>query len=168
MNSNLKNMSLILVLILTMVLIYHLFSSPQKPEKELIYSDFVAKVQQGEVTDVLVKEDEQGIEINGKLKSGENFKAFAPKDPGLIQSLKDKGVRITAKKVDANPWYSQLLFFWAPIILMIFFWIFIMRQMQAGGNKAMSFGKSRAKLLTESTKKITFADVAGIEEPKEE
>jgi cell division protease FtsH len=168
MNSNLKNMSLILVLILTMVLIYHLFSSPQKPEKELIYSDFVTKVQQSEVTDVLVKEDEQGIEITGKLKSGENFKAFAPKDPGLIQSLKDKGVRITAKKVEANPWYSQLLFFWGPIILMIVFWIFIMRQMQMGGNKAMSFGKSRAKLLTESTKKITFADVAGIEEPKEE
>jgi len=168
MNSNLKNISLILVLVLTMVLIYHLFSSPQKPEKELIYSDFIAKVEQNDITDVLMKEDEQGIDITGKLKNGENFKTFAPKDPDVIKSLKDKGVKITAQKVDANPWYSQLLFFWAPIILMIFFWIFIMRQMQSGGNKALSFGKSRAKLLTESTKKVTFADVAGIEEPKEE
>ena len=168
MNSNLKNISLILVLILTMVLIYHLFSSPQKPEKELIYSDFIARVQQGDVTDVLMKEDEQGIDIAGKLKSGENFHTFAPKDPTLVQTLESKGVRITAKKVETNPWYSQLLFFWAPIILMIFFWIFIMRQMQMGGNKAMSFGKSRAKLLTESTKKVTFADVAGIDEAKEE
>jgi cell division protease FtsH len=168
MNSNLKNISLILVLILSMVLVYHLFSSPQKQEKELIYSDFLAQVQTSNVTDVVLKEDEQGIEIAGKLKNGENFKSFAPKDPQLITTLQSKGVRITAKKIEANPWYSQLLLFWAPIVLMIFFWIFIMRQMQMGGNKAMAFGKSRAKLLTESTKKVTFADVAGIEEPKEE
>jgi len=168
MNSNVKNISLILVLVLAMVLIYHLLSAPQKHEKELIYSDFIAKVEQGEVTEALLKEDEQGIDITGKLKDTESFKSFAPKDPELIKSLRDKGVKITAQKVDANPWYSQLLFFWAPILLMVFFWIFIMRQMQAGGNKAMSFGKSRAKLLTESTKKVTFADVAGIEEPKEE
>ncbi|HEY3346193.1 MAG TPA: ATP-dependent zinc metalloprotease FtsH [Nitrospirota bacterium] len=168
MNSNLKNISLILVLILTMVLIYHLFSAPQKPEKQLIYSDFAAKVEQGEVTEAVLQEDEQGIEIAGKMKNGENFKTFSPKDATLIKTLRDKGVRITAKKVEANPWYSQVLFFWAPIVLMIFFWIFIMRQMQMGGNKAMSFGKSRAKLLTESTKKVTFADVAGVEEPKEE
>lgn len=168
MNSNLKNLSLILVLILSMVLVYHLFSAPPKPEKQLIYSDFIQKVEQGEVTETSLQEDEQGIEITGKLSSGENFKTFSPKDPTLVPSLRAKGVRISAKKIDTNPWYSQLLFFWAPIILMIFFWIFIMRQMQAGGNKAMSFGKSRAKLLTESTKKVTFADVAGVEEPKEE
>ncbi len=168
MNSNIKNISLILVLVLTMVLIYHLFSTPQKPEKELIYSDFMVKVEQNDVSEVIVKEDEQGIDIAGKLKSGENFKTFAPKDPDVVKSLKDKGVKITAQKVEANPWYSQVLFFWAPIVLMVIFWIFIMRQMQAGGNKALSFGKSRAKLLTESTKKVTFADVAGIEEPKEE
>jgi cell division protease FtsH len=168
MNSNLKNISLILVLILTMVLIYHLFSAPQKPEKQLIYSDFAAKVQQGEVTEAVLQEDEQGIDITGKMKNGENFKTFSPKDAELVKTLREKGVRITAKKVEANPWYSQVLFFWAPIVLMIFFWIFIMRQMQMGGNKAMSFGKSRAKLLTESTKKVTFADVAGVEEPKEE
>jgi len=168
MNSNLKNISLILILVLAMVLVYHLLSTPQKPEKEIIYSDFMAKVESSDVTEVLVTEDEQGMEITGQLKSGENFKTFAPKDPGLISSLRDKGVKITAKKIDTNPWYSQVLFFWAPILLMIFFWIFIMKQMQAGGNKAMSFGKSRAKLLTESTNKVTFADVAGIEEPKQE
>jgi len=168
MNSNLKNISLILVLILAMVLIYHLVSTQQKPEKELIYSDFMAKVDTGDVSEVLVKEDEQGMDITGKLKSSENFHSFSPKDATLVGKLRDKGVKITAQKVDANPWYSQVLFFWAPIVLMIFFWIFIMRQMQAGGNKAMSFGKSRAKLLTESTNKVTFADVAGIDEPKEE
>ena len=168
MNSNLKNISLILVLILAMVLIYHLLSAPQKKEKELIYSDFVTQVDQGNVTEVLVKEDEQGIDITGKLKNAESFKTFAPKDAELVKSLREKGVKITAQKTEANPWYSQVLFFWAPIVLMIFFWVFIMRQMQAGGNKAMSFGKSRAKLLTESTNKVTFDDVAGIEEPKEE
>ncbi len=168
MNSNIKNVALILVLILTMVLIYRLFSSPQKQEKTLIYSDFIAQVESGNVPGVVMKENEQGIDITGKLKNNEEFKTFAPKDPQLIPLLQSKGVQITAKKVEANPWYSQILFFWAPIILMIFFWIFIMRQMQMGGNKAMAFGKSRAKLLTESTKKVTFADVAGIEEPKEE
>src|SRR5512146_2105661 len=110
MNSNLKNISLILVLILMMVLVYHLFSSPKKAEKELIYTDFIAKVEQTDVKEVVVKEDEQGIEITGKLKSGENFRTFAPKDPDLIKSLRDKGVRITAQKVEANPWYSQVLF----------------------------------------------------------
>ncbi len=168
MNSNLKNISLILVLVLAMVLLYHLLSAPQKPEKEIIYSDFIAKVEQSDVSEAVVQEDEQGMEITGQLKSGENFKTFAPKDPDLLKMLRDKGVKITAKKVDTNPWYTQILFFWAPILLMIVFWIFIMRQMQAGGNKAMSFGKSRAKLLTESTNKVTFADVAGIDEPKEE
>jgi len=168
MNASLKNLSLVLVLVLAMVLVYNLLSTPKKPDKELIYSDLVAKVEQGLVTEVLLKEDEQGIDIAGKTKDGEKFKSFAPKDPDLVKAFRDKGVKITAQKVEANPWYSQILFFWAPIVLMIFFWIFIMRQMQAGGNKAMSFGKSRAKLLTESTKKVTFADVAGIDEPKEE
>ncbi len=91
MNSNIKNISLILVLILSMVLVYHLFSSPQKQEKELIYSDFLAKVQSSDVTDVVLNEDEQGIEIAGKLKGGENFKSFRPQGPAAHPDVTVQG-----------------------------------------------------------------------------
>jgi cell division protease FtsH len=151
-----------------MVLMYNMWGTPPKPDKELIYSDFVEKVEQGEVSEVVIKTNDQGKDIAGELKSGGKFKTFAPEDPEVMKLLREGDVKIKAVLVDTNPWYSQLLFIWLPIILMVGFFIFIMRQMQAGGNKAMSFGKSRAKLLTESTNKVTFADVAGIDEAKGE
>jgi cell division protease FtsH len=102
------------------------------------------------------------------LKNDERFKTFAPEDPELIKTLRDKGVRIEARPEDGEPWYITLLVQWFPMFLLIGVWVFFMRQMQMGGGKAMSFGKSRAKLLTENQHRITFSDVAGVEEAKQE
>src|SRR5207342_367603 len=106
--------------------------------------------------------------IQGKYKNGERFRTFAPNDPELVKSLRDKNVKIAAKPEDESPWYMVLLLNWFPMLLLIGVWIFFMRQMQVGGGKAMSFGKSRAKLLTENQHRITFSDVAGVEEAKDD
>ena len=110
----------------------------------------------------------QGEEISGELSDGKAFKSYAANDPDLIKLLTAKKVDITAKPKDENSWYTTFLISWLPMLVLVGIWIFFMRQMQAGGGKAMSFGKSRARLMTENTVKITFADVAGIEEAKEE
>ncbi|MCG6535291.1 MAG: ATP-dependent zinc metalloprotease FtsH, partial [Syntrophales bacterium LBB04] len=104
----------------------------------------------------------------GKFATGKSFKTYAPTDPELIPKLKEKGVRITAKPLDDSPWFMTVLVSWFPMLLLIGVWIFFMRQMQAGGGKAMAFGKSRARILTDKSKKVTFADVAGIDEAKAE
>jgi cell division protease FtsH len=120
--------------------------------------------EKGQVVDVTI----QGEGITGKLNNGKNFKTYAPKDAGIIQLLKEKGVRIASKPADDSPWYMNVLISWVPMLLLIGVWIFFMRQMQAGGGKAMAFGKSKARLVTDKTKKVTFADVAGIDEAKAE
>ena len=110
----------------------------------------------------------QGHNIEGKYKNGESFRTFEPDDPELVKSLRDKGVKIAAKPDDESPWYMLLLVNWLPMLLLIGVWIFFMRQMQVGGGKAMSFGKSRAKLLTENQHRVTFSDVAGVDEAKDD
>ena len=110
----------------------------------------------------------QGNNIQGKYKNGELFRTFTADDPELVKSLRGKDVKITAKPDDDSPWYMLLLLNWFPMLLLIGVWIFFMRQMQAGGGKAMSFGKSRAKLLTENQQRVTFADVAGVDEAKDD
>jgi cell division protease FtsH len=110
----------------------------------------------------------QGSNIQGKYKSGERFRTFAPNDPELVKSLRAKNVKIAAKPEDESPWYMVLLLNWFPMLLLIGVWIFFMRQMQVGGGKAMSFGKSRAKLLTENQHRVTFNDVAGVDEAKDD
>ena len=110
----------------------------------------------------------QGNLIHGDTTSGEHFKTYAPDDPDLVKTLRDKGVKIAAKPAEGDPWWMVALVQWFPMLLLAAVWIFFMRQMQIGGGKAMSFGKSRAKLLTENTHKVTFADVAGIDEAKDE
>jgi cell division protease FtsH len=102
------------------------------------------------------------------LNNGKNFKTYAPKDTGMIPMLKEKGIRIAVKPADDSPWYMNVLVSWFPMLLLIGVWIFFMRQMQAGGGKAMAFGKSKARLVTDKSKKVTFADVAGIDEAKAE
>ncbi|MDD5713066.1 MAG: ATP-dependent zinc metalloprotease FtsH, partial [Smithellaceae bacterium] len=106
--------------------------------------------------------------ITGKLSDGKQFKTYAPKDDTLITLLRQKGVKISAKPAEESPWYMTVLISWLPMILLVGIWIFFMRQMQAGGGKAMAFGKSRARLVTDKSKKVTFADVAGIDEAKAE
>ena len=164
MNPFFKNLALWLVIGLIMVLVFNIFNQSQSQEKELIFSDFMAKVTKGEVAEVIVK----GADIKGKLTSGEIFRTYAPDDKEMISELRQKGVRIIARPVDENPWYVNMLLSWLPMLLFIGVWIFFMRQMQGGGMKALSFGKSRARLLSDKQSKVTFADVAGVDEAKEE
>ena len=164
MNQISRNVALWLVLGLMFLLLFNLFNKQQAREPEIIFSDFVAAVDKGDVTEVTV----QGQNIRGKFHNGERFKTYTPEDPDLIKTLRAKGVKITAKPEDSEPWYITILLQWFPMLLLIGVWIFFMRQMQVGGGKAMSFGKSRAKLLTENQQKVTFTDVAGIDEAKDE
>lgn len=149
---------------LSLILVFNLLET-SKPQEEIVFSDFMLKLQQQEVAEVTIKKPENLI--MGTLKSGAKFKSYSPDYPDLIKDLQAQGVRITAKP-DQNPWYMNVLFNFGPIILLVVLWVFFMRQMQTGGNKALSFGRSKAKLVSEKGVKVTFADVAGIEEAKEE
>ncbi|MEW6335663.1 MAG: ATP-dependent zinc metalloprotease FtsH [Thermodesulfobacteriota bacterium] len=164
MNPLQKNIALWLVISLVFVMIYHLFNQPKTAQMDVIYSDFLGLVDKSQVTEVTI----QGDSITGRMSNGKAFRTYAPKDAGVIALLKDKGVRISAKPLDDSPWYMTVLVSWLPMLLLIGVWIFFMRQMQGGGGKAMAFGKSRARLVTDKTKKVTFADVAGVEEAKAE
>src|SRR3990172_1322192 len=158
-----------MIIALAMVFLFNTFKSQKVEYEDVPFSEFVTAVDSGLVKEVTIK----GQEITGKYteasgKAKKAFHTYAPNDPDLVKTLRAKNIRITAKPIDDNPWYMTLLISWLPMLLLIGVWIFFMRQMQAGGGKAMSFGKSRAKLLTETSSKGTFADVAGIEEAKEE
>ena len=159
-----KNLALWLVISLMVILLFNMFNHPGQSKQETSYSEFIAAVSDGEVNQVTI----QGNDIFGKYKDGTAFRTFVPNDPDLIRVLRDKGVQITAKAAEESPWFMTILISWFPMLLLIGVWIFFMRQMQAGGGKAMSFGKSRARLVSDSARKVTFEDVAGIEEAKEE
>jgi len=152
------------VISLVFVLLFNMFNQPQRMWDEIVYSDFIDLVEKGHVSEVTI----QGSNVEGKLVDGKSFKTYAPKDANLVSILKEKKVRISAKPDEGTPWYMTILISWLPIILLVGVWVFFMRQMQGGGGKAMSFGKSRAKLMTDKSKKVTFDDVAGIEEAKAE
>jgi len=159
-----KNLALWLVISLVMIALFNLFNKPQTTKEPVSYTDFLVSVEKGEVLSVTI----QGDDIQGFLVGGKKFKTYAPRDPELIKTLRDKGIRITARPLDESPWYMTILISWFPMLLLIGVWIFFMRQMQAGGGKAMAFGKSRARLQSDQGPKVTFNDVAGIEEAKEE
>ncbi|MEX0805094.1 MAG: ATP-dependent zinc metalloprotease FtsH [Candidatus Binatia bacterium] len=164
MSQSSKHIALWLVLLLVLLGIFSVFSKQAGRDPEIIFSEFMAAVDRGEVQEVVI----QGDNIQGKFKNGERFRTYAPDDPELVKSLREKKVKIAAKPEDDSPWYYVLLINWFPMLLLIGVWIFFMRQMQVGGGKAMSFGKSRAKLLTENQHRITFSDVAGVEEAKDD
>ena len=149
---------------LMMILVFNLLETTP-PNEEIIFSDFSAKLKQGEIAEVTITKPENAIE--GTLKNGMKFKTYSPDYPDLVKELRAKGVRIAARP-DHTPWYMSVLFNFGPIVLLVLLWVFFMRQMQAGGNKALSFGRSRAKLVSDKGIKVTFKDVAGIEEAKEE
>jgi len=159
-----KNIALWIVISLVFVFLFQMFNQPHSKNEEIVYSDFIAYLDKGQVTDVTI----QGENIEGRLSDGKTFKLYAPQDPNLVSFLQKKGVRIAAKPDEGSSWYMTIIISWLPILLLVGVWIFFMRQMQAGGGKAMSFGKSRAKLMTDKTQKTTFADVAGVDEAKEE
>ena len=164
MSQSSKQIALWLVLLLVLLGVFSIFSKQSGRDPEIVFSEFLGSVERGEVQEVVI----QGHNIHGKYKTGERFRTFAPDDPELVKSLRDKKVKIAAKPEDESPWYMVLLLNWFPMLLLIGVWIFFMRQMQVGGGKAMSFGKSRAKLLTENQHRVTFSDVAGVDEAKDD
>ena len=162
-----RNLALWVIIALLLVVLFNLFQpgATRAVSTQVAYSDFVSEVNGGRVRDVVI----QGRQVTGQLTDGRNFQTYIPEDPSLVSRLTDKGVRVLAKPEDSdvNPLLHYLLS-WFPMLLLIAVWIFFMRQMQSGGGRAMGFGKSRARLLTEKQGRVTFEDVAGIDEAKSE
>ncbi|HWK93977.1 MAG TPA: ATP-dependent zinc metalloprotease FtsH [Pseudolabrys sp.] len=165
MNANLRNFALWVIIVLLLLALFTLFQNPSQrtSAQDISFSQLLSEVDQGRVRDVVI----QGPEIRGTFANGTAFQTYAPNDPGLVQKLYNKGVSITARPLTDNvPWFVSLLVSWLPFIALIGVWIFLSRQMQGGAGKAMGFGKSRAKLLTEAHGRVTFEDVAGVDEAK--
>lgn len=165
MNANLRNFALWVIIVLLLLALFSLFQTPgqRTASNDITFSQLLAEVDQGKVRDVVI----QGNDITGTMSDGKHFSTYAPNDPTLVQRLYGKGVSISARPPGDNlPWYVSLLVSWLPFIALIGVWIFLSRQMQGGAGKAMGFGKSRAKLLTEAHGRVTFEDVAGVEEAK--
>jgi len=146
------------------VLLFQMFKKETKQTGQIAYSEFLNMVERGDINQVTI----QGDRIYGITSQSRPFKTFAPKDIELIKILRTKNIGISAKPDEVAPWYMTILMSWFPMLLLIGVWIFFIRQMQVGGGKALSFGKSKAKLVTEQKDKVTFDDVAGIDEAKEE
>lgn len=166
MNNLTKNLIMWLVIAMVLMAVFNNFVPNSKtPERNIDYSTFIAEVEQGNVERVSI--DGQSIVI--RMHTGEYFVTHSPGDPGLVGDLLKNGVKIEAKAEEEPSLLMQIFISWFPLLLLIGVWIFFMRQMQGGGGRgAMSFGKSRARLLTEDKNKVTFEDVAGVEEAKEE
>ncbi|HEX2480600.1 MAG TPA: ATP-dependent metallopeptidase FtsH/Yme1/Tma family protein, partial [Methylomirabilota bacterium] len=165
MNPFYKNLALWMVIGLVVVLLFNVFGGlSEKTTFEPNYSDFLKNVDAGLVQSVTIR----GNLVTGKLKDGGEFRTYVVESQDFLKLLRDKNVKISVRPVDQNPWYMSMLISWFPMILFIGVWIFFMRQMQGGGAKALSFGKARARLISEKHNKITFADVAGVDEAKEE
>jgi cell division protease FtsH len=159
-----KSLFVWLLIILTMLLLFNIVSTPERLESEISFSDFLSKVQASQVEEVVIKDNS----ITGKLKDGSKFKTYTPNYPDLVKELQAHSVRIIAKPPEQTPWYINAFYAFGPIVLLIMVWLFFMRQMQMGGNRAMSFGKARARLISDKSVKVTFNDVAGIDEAKAE
>src|SRR5262245_32340085 len=152
------------VLVVIGVLIWNFSTKFQQHDQTITFTQFMSWADSGSVASVTIT----GNDLTGRTKVGESFRTYVPSQyDGLVNKLLDRGIAVTAKEPTASPWAS-LIYSWAPVLLMVGFWIFFMRQMQSGGNKALSFGKSKAKLSSSSQKKVTFKDVAGVDEAKEE
>ena len=167
MNANLRNFALWVIIVLLLLALFTLFQNPgqRASSTDISFSQLLTEVDQGHVRDVQI----QGPEIHGTFTNGTSFQTYAPNDPSLVKRLYDAKVQITAKPPGDNvPWFVSLLVSWLPFIALIGVWIFLSRQMQGGAGKAMGFGKSRAKMLTEAHGRVTFEDVAGVDEAKQD
>ncbi len=164
--NNFRNFAVWVIIALLLFALFNLFQgqSQRAGSTDMSYSQFADKVETGEVKSVTIA----GDIISGQLADGRQFQTFAPTDPNLITQLRAKGVDIRAKAPSDDSVFLSILISWFPILLMIGVWVFFMRQMQSGGGKAMGFGKSKAKLLTEKHGRVTFEDVAGVDEAKED
>jgi cell division protease FtsH len=167
-NSTVKTVVFWLVIVLSAFLLWQVMKAGRdgQKDKEVSFSQFLTDVDQGSVKEVTIT----GQEVRGKYKTdGSAFHTTSPTNyPDMIKTLRDKGVNMNVRDITSGSWPLQLLGTWAPLILLAALWFFMIRQMQTGGNKALSFGKSRARLLSMQQKKVTFKDVAGVDEAKEE
>ena len=165
---NFKNLVMWAVIVFLTIGLYNMFKNPQSSisqKQNIIFSEFLSEVENGRVVQVEI----QGNNIRGIMSNGEKFTTYSPNDPNLIEKLSDKGVSISAAPLDEKmPSIFGILLSWFPMLLLIAVWIFFMRQMQGGKGGAMGFGRSKAKLMSDARKKVTFDDVAGIDEAKEE
>jgi cell division protease FtsH len=167
MNANLRNFALWVIIVLLLLALFTLFQNPgqRTSSQDISFSQLLSEVDQNHVRDVVI----QGQEIHGTFTNGGSFQTYSPQDPSLVKRLYDAKVSITARPPGDNvPWFLQLLVSWLPFIALIGVWIFLSRQMQGGAGKAMGFGKSRAKMLTEAHGRVTFEDVAGVDEAKQD
>ena len=167
MNANLRNFALWVIIVLLLLALFTLFQNPgqRAASQDITFSQLLTEVDQNKVRDVVI----QGPEIHGTFTNGASFQTYAPSDPTLVKRLYDGKVAITAKPPGDNvPWFVSLLVSWLPFIALIGVWVFLSRQMQGGAGKAMGFGKSRAKMLTEAHGRVTFEDVAGVDEAKQD
>src|SRR6202451_2329424 len=167
MNANLRNFALWVIIVLLLLALFTVFQNPgqRSVTQDISFSQLLNDVDQGKVRDVVI----QGPEIHGTYTDGRGFNTYAPNDPNLVNRLYSKQVTITAHpQTDNVPWFVSLLVSWLPFIALIGVWIFLSRQMQGGAGKAMGFGKSRAKMLTEAHGRVTFEDVAGVDEAKQD
>ncbi|RIA55207.1 ATP-dependent zinc metalloprotease FtsH [Dichotomicrobium thermohalophilum] len=167
MNSNFRNFAIWIIIGLLLIALFNLFQSPsrQTAENSISYSQFLSAVEDSNVRSVTLS----GDKIVGQYTDGRSFETFAPNDPKLVERLENQGVGISVEpQDDSSPTLLSILISWFPMLLLIAVWIFFMRQMQGGGGRAMGFGKSKAKLLTERTDRVTFDDVAGVDEAKED
>ena len=165
---NFRNLAMWAVIVILTIGLYNMFKNPQgsvNQKNNIIFSEFLTQVDNGRVVQVEI----QGKNIKGVMSNGEMFNTYAPDDPNLIQKLSDKGVSISASPLEEKmPSLFGILLSWFTMLLLIAVWIFFMRQMQGGKGGAMGFGKSKAKMMNEIKGKVTFNDVAGVEEAKEE
>ncbi len=160
-----KNLVFWGIIFVILIMLFNLFySKPRQTVIERNYSDFISAVQNDQVLEV----EARGRDITWKDVKGKRYKTYAPEDPEMIKILREKKVIINAKKEEESPFWQNILISWFPMILLIGVWLFFMRQMQIGGGKALSFGKSKAKILTKEHHQVTFENVAGIEEAKDE
>ncbi len=163
-----KNSLLWLLIAFALLMAFNMFGTPPQRDRSMPYSEFVRQVEEGNIASVTIIEKV----IKGLSSNGENFQTYTPEDPGLVGQLLNKNVLITAEPPAEPPFYMTLLVSWFPMLLLIGVWIFFMRQMNGGGvggkGGAMSFGRSRARLLNQEQGRITFADVAGVDEAKDE
>ena len=159
-----RNLMLWAIIVLAMVMLFNMFQQPQGVMQRVPYSDFLSQVDNGQVMSVTI----QGHTLTGRTADGKTVQTYAPQDLGLVNRLIEKKVEVKAEPPEEQPWYMTLLVSWFPMLLLVGVWIFFMRQMQSGGGKAMSFGRSRARMLNQEGARVTFADVAGVDEAKEE
>ena len=164
MNNFTKNLGIWAVICVVMIVLFNLLNQQPPQSSKLAYSEFLKKATAGQVEAVKI----QGHRIDGVTTDNQRFSTYFPNDPNMVKTLIDNKVQVRAEPEEESPWYVSILVSWFPMLLLIGVWIFFMRQMQGGGGKAMSFGRSRARLINQDTQRVTFQDVAGVDEAKEE